>query len=142
MTRELIELKQYKNQKVITCFCHHHPEFTLDDGQILFEDLLSWLWLNVQRKKHGKNSYLFGPLLILDELWHTFILHTRDYMDFTRHYFGEYIHHEVEPLGSEHVMEEEELTDFLQDCFVLLDKDWVARCFSTALHDDTITSPT
>lgn len=136
MSSELLKLKHYRNQKVVDYFCYHHPEFTWDDGQLLFEDLLAWLWLNTQRKKEGKNTYLFGPLLILDELWHTFILHTRDYVDFSMQYFGEYIHHEVEPIGFEHVIEEEELTDFLQDCFKYLDQHWVERRFSTALIDE------
>lgn len=136
MSLERSILKHYKNQKVVAYFCHHHPELTLDDGQLLFEDLLSWLWLNTLRKKQGKNTYLFGPLLILDELWHAFILHTRDYMDFTMNYFGEYIHHEVEPIGFEHVIEEDELTDLLQDCFQYLDQHWVERRFSIALSDE------
>ncbi|MBL7480538.1 hypothetical protein [Legionella bononiensis] len=137
MNSKLDELKKYKNHKVITYFCHHHPEFSLDDGQCLLEDLLSWMWLNNKRSELGKKTYLFGPLLILDEMWHTFILHTRDYIDFSMHYFGEYVHHDVEPIGFEHVLEEDELTDFLQDCFDYLDQDWVARRFSSALTDET-----
>ncbi|KTD37544.1 hypothetical protein Lmor_0407 [Legionella moravica] len=137
MIPSLHDLKRYKNQNVINYFCYHHPECSLDDGQCLFEDLLSWLWLNYQRSKNGKLTYLFGPLLVLDEMWHIFILHTRDYIDFSMHYFGEYIHHEIEPIGFEHIIEEDELTDFLHDCFEYLDQDWVARRFSSALTDQT-----
>ena len=137
MNSNLEELKKYKNQKVITYFCYHHPEYSLDDGRCIFEDLLSWMWLNNQRSKVGKKTYLFGPLLILDEMWHTFILHTRDYIDFSMHYFGEYVHHDVEPIGFEHLLDEDELTDFLQDCFDYLDQDWVARRFSSALTHET-----
>lgn len=133
MNPGLLDIKRYKNQKVVNYFCYHHPEFTLDDGQLLFEDLLAWMWLNQQRKKLGKNTYLFGPLLILDEIWHAFILHTRDYIDFSMCYFGEYLHHEVEPVGFEHVMEEDELSDYLHDCFNFLEQSWVERRFSNAL---------
>lgn len=29
----------------------------------------------------------------IDDMWDTFLLFTKDYMDFCNHYFGEYIHH-------------------------------------------------
>ncbi len=136
MNQDLLRIRQYKNQKVVAYFCNRYPEFSLDEGHILFSDLLAWLWLNAERKKQGKNTYLFGPLLILDELWHIFILHTRDYVSFSMDYFGEYMHHDVEPIGSEYVIEENELTDFLQDCFFYLDQHWVERRFSAALADE------
>lgn len=92
------------------------------------------MWLSEQRKEQGKKTYLFGPLLILDELWHAFILHTRDYVDFSLKYFGRYFHHEVEIPGQEHTLEEEEFRDFLEDCFTYLGSDWVERRFSEALQ--------
>jgi hypothetical protein len=137
MKPDLLQLKCYKNEAVVKHFCHHHPECSLDEGQELLEDLLAWMWLSNQRKKLGKKTYLFGPLIIMDEMWHVFILHTRDYVDFSMHFFDEYVHHDVEPAGFEHVMDEEELTDFLQDCFNYLDHDWVTRRFSNALANET-----
>ena len=133
MSSDLSIFLQYKNKAVIDYFCHHHPELTLQEAQILFNDLLAWMWFNAQRAKQGKKTYLFGPLLILDEMWHTFILHTRDYVDFSRRYFGGYFHHEIEPIGFEHVMEEEELTDYLEDCFTYLGSEWIERRFVAVL---------
>lgn len=135
MSPDLLILLQYENTTVVSHFCHYHPEFSLSETQELFKDLLAWMWLNKQRNLQGKKTYLFGPLLPLDELWHTFILHTRDYISFSETYFGEYFHHEVEPPGFEHIVEEDELTDFLQDCFVYLDSSWVERRFSAAFTD-------
>ncbi|CEG57911.1 glycine-rich domain-containing protein [Legionella fallonii] len=132
MSVELATLLRYKNERVVSHFCHHHPEVSIQEGQELFTDLLAWLWLSKQRTGLGKKTYLFGPLLRLDELWHTFILHTQDYLSFSMTYFGEYMHHEVERIGFEHVLEEEELTDFLQDCFNYLDSSWVERRFAEA----------
>lgn len=41
----------------------------------------------------------------VDEVWHTFILFTRDYTDFCNEVFGRYIHHQPsvpsQPLGNE-----------------------------------------
>lgn len=68
-------------------------------------------------------------------MWHSFILHTRDYIDFSMKYFGEYFHHDVEPVGFEHVLDEEELADYLQDCFQYLNKGWVERRFSMAFAE-------
>lgn len=129
----LSALLDYKNKAVLSHFRCHHPEFSEQESQVLFADLLSWMWLNAQRKKQGKKTYLFGPLLILDALWHSFILHTRDYVDFSTRYFDTYFHHDVELIGQEHLMEEEELNDYLQDCFTYLGSEWVARRFAIAL---------
>lgn len=132
MRTTLADLLGYQNERVVFHFCHHHPEFSIQEGRQLFSDLLAWLWLSKQRTSLGKKTYLFGPLLILDELWHTFILHSCDYLSFSMEYFGEYMHHEVEPIGFERVLEEDELTDFLQDCFNYLDSNWVERRFVEA----------
>jgi hypothetical protein len=126
----------YKNESVLTRFCHLHPQYSLQDGEQLFQDLLAWLWLKNERAKHNKPTYLFGPLLVLDELWHLFILHTRDYTDFSLNYFGEYVHHDPEPVGFEHYLNEDELKDYLTDCFLHLEASWVERCFAGALADE------
>lgn len=135
MLPDYLELIQYKNDQVVTHFCHNHPEVSLEAGYQLFEDLLSWLWLNKQRALQGKKTPLFGPLLQLDKMWHIFILHTKDYFEFSKAYFGDYFHHHVEPLGFEHHLKEEELSDYLNDCFDYLDGGWVERCFSAALNE-------
>ncbi|HIF0223578.1 TPA: hypothetical protein ACXYKD_000477 [Legionella anisa] len=132
----LSALLDYKNKAVLNHFRQRHPEFSEQESQVLFADLLSWMWLNMQRAKQGKKTYLFGPLLILDELWHSFILHTRDYIDFSIHYFDTYFHHDVEPIGQEYVMEEDELNDYLHDCFTYLGSEWVTRRFAPALNMD------
>ncbi|MGL5741305.1 MAG: hypothetical protein ACRCXC_01505 [Legionella sp.] len=133
MSVALAAVLHYKNKRVIEYFCSYHPESTSADAELLFTDLLAWLWLNQHRAWLGKKTYLFGPLLILDEMWHSFILHTRDYFNFSMHYFDAYVHHDVEPIGFEHMMKEEELTDYVQDCFTHLGQEWVTRRFEVAL---------
>ncbi|BCA94262.1 hypothetical protein TUM19329_06230 [Legionella antarctica] len=135
MSLDLPALLQYKNKQVVTHFYHSHSGFSFCDAQQLFEDLLAWMGLSWQRSLLEKKTYLFGPLIILDEMWHTFILHTQDYYHFSITYFGEYFHHHVEPIGLEHVLEEDELCDFLEDCFKYLNPEWVERRFSGALTD-------
>lgn len=132
MSLSLAEVINYQNDRVIDHFRKRWPEYSLETSQQLFKDLMAWMWLNQQRTLLGKKTYLFGPLLILDEMWHSFILHTRDYSHFSIQYFGEYFHHEVEPSGMEHELEEEELRDFLDDCCRLLGEEWIDRQFAEA----------
>ncbi|STX28172.1 Uncharacterized conserved protein [Legionella beliardensis] len=128
----LDELLQYKNQQVVHYFCHHYPTFSEQQAHQLFRDLLAWMWLTLQRKSDNRHTFLFGPLLPLDTLWHAFILHTRDYQAFCQLYFGQFFHHDVEPIGQAHEVSPDELADFLEDCFTYLGEDWVERYFSEA----------
>ena len=125
---------RYNNERVVAHFCAHHPDYDLLEAQILFQDLMGWLWVSGIRTQKDKKTWLFGPLLILDEMWHFFILHTRDYYDFGQTYYGRYLHHDVEPVGKEHRVSEEEVVDMLSDCLNYLGEDWVKRRFSEALE--------
>lgn len=125
----LAQLLNYKNEKLIHYYCYHHPEINEDQAEHLFQDLLGWMWLNRYRQANNRQTHLFGPLLRLDEIWHSFILHTQDYFSFCLHYFGDYFHHHIEPPGFEHELSEEELADFLSDCFDYLGEDWINRQF-------------
>ena len=99
-----------------------------------FSDLLAWFWLSEYRLSQGKKTYLFGPLLNLDDLWHTFILHSREYLDFSQQFFGSYYHHDVEIPGEEYALTEENLRDLLNDCLEHLGEEWVKRCFKTDIR--------
>lgn len=125
----LSELLDYENDRVIRYFCHHHPDISTTQAKQLLCDLLAWMWLNAYRKKNNQTTYLFGPLLILDSIWHSFILHTFDYFTFCQTFFNQYFHHTIEPIGSEHRVTAEELSDFLHDCFNHLGEAWVDRYF-------------
>lgn len=129
----LSELLAYKNRQVIDYYIHHHPDVSSKQATVLFSDLLAWLWLNAYRESKGKHTYFFGPLLILDDIWHAFILHTRDYAEFCKHFFIDYFHHDIELIGSQHELTPEEIEDFLNDCFNFLGEDWVKRYFADLL---------
>ena len=132
MTLSLPLLLQYECPEVIAYFCHHQelPKAVVEQR---FKDLLAWFWLSEHRKQQGKKTALFGPLLPLDDLWHAFILHTRAYTHFSHQFFGDYYHHDIEPLGEEYSLSEADLRDLLQDCFEHLGKEWVERCFAGLL---------
>ncbi len=41
MSFSLSELLHYKNEKIVTHFCYSHPEYSIQEGLFLFEDLLA-----------------------------------------------------------------------------------------------------
>ncbi|MEL6868036.1 MAG: hypothetical protein AAFP19_26670 [Bacteroidota bacterium] len=47
--------------------------------------------------KHGDSQRIFTheALFIIDEMWHTFILFTKEYHDFCMKYFGRFLHHNI-----------------------------------------------
>ena len=129
LTERLHAIQSYENVSVLTNFQKKNSEHDLPACQQLMSDLCAWLVLKEWRDAQGKKTWLFGPLLALDELWHVFIIHTQDYHKFCEHYFGYYVHHTVEPVGAEHVMTPDELADFLDDALESLGTDWVLRYF-------------
>ncbi|KTD18381.1 hypothetical protein [Legionella jordanis] len=128
----LPNLLAYQNERVIQYYCQRYS-VSLQKAESIFTDLLGWMWINLYRKNRGRDSFLFGPLLPLDDMWHAFILHTKDYVEFCKLYFEGYFHHHIEPFGLEHVLDEEELADFLKDCLAFLGEDWLLRHFSSVI---------
>lgn len=130
---ELQSLLTREQPEVVANFCYHHKEMSEAEAKELFKDLLAWLWLHEYRSQKQAKTYLFGPLLPLDAMWHVFILHTRTYHQVCQHYFQHYIHHDIEPPDNPHELSPDELADFLQDCFDWLGEDWVRRYFHDQL---------
>lgn len=126
-------LLSYENDQVIKQYCKDYPAISKKTAQQSFQDLLGWLWIYAYRSQKNIKTHLFGPLLKLDNLWHVFILHTREYSKFCETYFFNYIHHEFEPIGNEHELSSDELSDLLSDCYEYLGESWVLRNFAEIL---------
>ncbi len=67
----------------------------------LFADLMRFFYLGYRNRilvEQGlETDYvvaMYPPLLPIDDMWHTFILFTRDYAEFGQTYFGYFIHHQ------------------------------------------------
>ncbi|WP_065204384.1 hypothetical protein [Shewanella woodyi] len=62
---------------------------------VIFNSAKKWLWLCYQRRQLGLDVKLSidTPLLVIDEMWHNFILFSNDYLSFCKRFFGHYIHH-------------------------------------------------
>jgi len=87
----LDEILKYQNDNVVSSF---RDSFDIDEesAKDIFIEMLRFLWFCDLR---GSREFatIDHPIVIIDEMWHQFILTTRDYTDFCNRYFGKYIHH-------------------------------------------------
>jgi hypothetical protein len=68
---------------------HASPE----EAEDVFRETLKWLYLCACACREGVSCAMTPELAKLDEMWHTFLMFTRDYEDFCEHYFGFFLHH-------------------------------------------------
>lgn len=97
--KKLSLILEYKNQDVIYRFLKLF-DISKEETEELFYETKKWLYalaLNQELYKKGEVDFLIGvndDLLMLDEMWHNFILFTIDYKEFCNDYFGFFIHHQ------------------------------------------------
>lgn len=94
---ELSDVLEYRCPKVLQVFRRHFYVNENEAGEI-FVETLKWLWLGRTHQLDPSadkppSLCIFPALLVIDEMWHCFILCTREYSDFCSKYFGKYIHH-------------------------------------------------
>lgn len=72
-------------------------EFNVDieTAEELFRETIKFLWIFVKYPQDCGQKYHVGGagISILDDVWHIFILHTKEYSDFCEQFFGQYLHH-------------------------------------------------
>jgi hypothetical protein len=90
--RTLQEVQSYKNRRVILKFkeCYY---FDSEESELIFTDLMSWLWLAANSPNSIECS-MYHPMNVIDKMWHVFLSNTRDYAEFCDTYLGKFIHHE------------------------------------------------
>ncbi len=102
-TESITDLRRvltYENQRVINKFRTIFP-VSMEEARDLFSELKKWLWLCARHKREQMEATIQDSrplvihvgMVIIDELWHTFILHTQEYADFCERYLGFFIHH-------------------------------------------------
>ncbi len=91
----------FRCDDVLDKFCSNF-EVTQREAESLFLEVKRWLWLSAvvhQRKVRGDEAAASVELIIdhdmtmIDEMWHTFVLFTREYHSFCAEFFGHYLHH-------------------------------------------------
>jgi hypothetical protein len=80
----------YENDEVVRRFTTLY-DISFDEANDIFLETKKWLWLASQPKSHPIT--IIDPLLIIDEMWHNFILFTPEYTRYCLDCYGRYIHH-------------------------------------------------
>jgi organic radical activating enzyme len=97
----LEEVLAYKDDTIIYKFLESY-DISFEAAEDLFNETKKWLWLCAKRKKEMAelpdsadkfNLFVDDSMLMLDEMWHTFVLFTKKYAAFCRKYFGMFLHH-------------------------------------------------
>lgn len=66
-----------------------HPALTSEDATLIARGLRQFFMAYLM----SGNKFVAMPSQIVDELWHEFILYTRDYQQFCAKAFGKFMHH-------------------------------------------------
>lgn len=66
-----------------------HPALTIEDTALVSRGLKQFFVAHLM----SGNKFVSMPSRVADDLWHEFILHTRDYAEFCEHAFGRFMHH-------------------------------------------------
>ena len=116
MTQPLATFIQYRNPEALRRFEFEY-KISGEEADIIFEDVLRYLWLTASLEDRRKSDpdtpdiTIWNGMVVIDEMWHCFILVTEQYTDFCEQNFGRYIHHppplfkylnNVKELGEEH----------------------------------------
>jgi len=92
------EVLAYKNDQLVYEFMDQY-DVDFDEANGIFKETKRWLWVCAYWQKDSlinknvPNLVVTYDLLILDEMWHIFMLYSQAYTDFCNKYFGYYLHH-------------------------------------------------
>lgn len=113
-------LLKYSNPTVIEAFSDQYF-FTAIESREIFIDLLKFLWLGHTYADIHKDCDIGSidkEIIVIDEMWHTFILHTQEYSRFCHEYFGYYIHHRPTPNKEKIAFEKEKKNSIFVNNFI------------------------
>lgn len=145
MNCSLSEILEYKNQPVVNRFKKEYPE-KANRAEDIFSDLLRFFW---GTKKHASDrirnpnniglEFFFimdNDMKEIDQMWHLFLLYTREYADFCQRYFGEFLHHQPDlvPLFEKQGFEfYTNLERFLKYTYEIFGEEVIRRWFARTL---------
>lgn len=100
--KPLSEIVNYTHPLVIRRFAKEHPA-EAHRAEEIFADLMRFFWAGRMHEQDKKNNprdpslrfhYIMDEeMKSIDQMWHVFLLYTKDYMAFCDDFFGEYLHH-------------------------------------------------
>ncbi len=92
------EVLAYENEEIVEAF-HTLYDVTGTQAREMFDEVKKWLWLCASCSRDraaglgAPQARVDNDMLMLDEMWHLFIIYSDHYFDFCDRYFGFYIHH-------------------------------------------------
>jgi hypothetical protein len=99
--KSLEETLKYRNKKITDNLTKFYFRFSPQEVEGLFDEMLKWLWLCAtayNERRAGlpnvpKRLNIQSGMLVLDQIWHVFVFHTKDYAEFCQEFFCEFVHH-------------------------------------------------
>jgi hypothetical protein len=91
----LDEVLAYRHPGVVRRYAREQGASPAEAEEV-FRETLKWLYLCYHGTAVGPEDVgvvMTPELARIDEMWHTFVLFTRDYAAFCEHYFGVFLHH-------------------------------------------------
>jgi hypothetical protein len=102
MPQDLSHLLQYQHIPVLERYSKDFPNNRMA-AESAFEELLKFIWLSLkhqedklQRPGDEDLDCIFGihlEMKEIDDMWHTFLLFTKEYHSFCQQYLGQFFHH-------------------------------------------------
>lgn len=102
MLPQLSKLLTYNNAHVLGRYSKDYPNNQLSPEQAM-QELMKFFWLALKQKSEKQHFpdneeliFTFGihsEMKEIDDMWHTFLLFTKDYIAFCKEYLGEFFHH-------------------------------------------------
>lgn len=99
----LTDLLKYKNTWILDRYKKDYPNNQLSAEEALTE-LLKYFWISNKHKLERTNNpneeflkfdcYVHPEMKQIDDMWHTFLLFTREYAEFCHQYFSVFLHHQ------------------------------------------------
>jgi len=88
----LAEVLAYRHPGVVRRYAKEQHA-SREEAEEIFQETLKWLYLCGCSLREDVSCAMTPEIVKLDEMWHTFLMFTRDYADFCERYFGGFLHH-------------------------------------------------
>ena len=108
---QLVEALDCEDEELIIEGFMERYDVSYDEAQDIFNETKKWLWLASEHNDLESPLFIDQPLLIIDEMWHTFILHTKLYYQFCVSHFKRFIHHQPTPLKDKERLSQKMLSE-------------------------------
>jgi hypothetical protein len=98
---DLADLLSYRHEGVVNRFARVHG-VSRGRSEALFVETLKWLWLARRAREAAPPALVLSihpEILGIDEMWHVFLLFTRDYAALCDAHLGGFVHHDPAPDG-------------------------------------------